>query len=135
MNPLSRERSLDPRVFLRLGLGLVLLYAGLETFFDPGSWAMYVPGWLDGLVGLDTFLSAYAAMQILLGVLLLIGRFVAITSFVAFLVPLGVIAFHGITSTTFRDFGLMTAAAALFLLAKENTGGGGASPAGISQKS
>lgn len=100
---------------LRLGLGLVFIYAGLDSLIEPESWAGYIPQFIFGIIEKNTFLTAYAIFELAIGLSLLIGIKLKIASFIAFLSILSILIFYGVDNITFRDFGLALAALALFI--------------------
>lgn len=118
MNPLSSGKILNPQTLLRLGLGLAFIYAGLHSLVDPGSWMEYAPSWIEFIVEKELFLAVFASFEVLLGVFLIIGRFLYMTSILAFATIFGILVFNGVGDVTFRDFGLMVSAAALTLISK-----------------
>lgn len=117
-----KDIKLKPTTVLRLGLALTLIYAGLHAFTDPTAWLGFIPAWVAGVIAPNVFLSLHAGLEIVLGLLLIFKRLVPFASFLIFLDFLAILVFYGIDTVTFRDFGLLTAALALFLLTVPRAG-------------
>ena len=111
-------KKLTPEFVLRIGVGLTFLYAGLHVAFDPTSWIGFVPHWLGTIINPYLFLTIHGIVEIILGALILSGFFIPIASLLAFLDLFSILVFYGVDDTTFRDFGLMMAVLALFLLSR-----------------
>ncbi len=109
-----------PRGCLRIGLAGVFLYVGFGAIFDPKTWLGYVPEWVGGLVPREIFLGAHGIFEIALGATLLLGIMPRFASLAAFLSLAAILVFYGVDAATFRDFGLMMMAAALYKLEKED---------------
>lgn len=98
---------------LQIGLGGVFIYAGASIITTPGRWTDFLPQWVS--LPDQTLLIIYGAIEIVLGIALLIGLFLPVFSLVAFLNLLLVMIFAGITDITFGNFGLSMAALGLFV--------------------
>lgn len=114
-----RNLKLKPVLVLRIGLGLTLIYAAVGIFTNPAAWVGFVPVWLQVLGG-DLFLYGHAVFELILGLALLFGFFLPLVSFLIFLDLLAILLFYGVDDVTFRDFGLLMASLALFLLSRVN---------------
>ncbi len=117
-----RNLKLKPVLVLRLGLGLVLIYAGIGMFANPENWAGYVPQWLGEIVAPETFLTVHGVFELILGVLIITGFFLPLASFLLFLDMGSILIFYGVDDVTFRDFGLLMSALALFLMTVNRDG-------------
>jgi uncharacterized membrane protein YphA (DoxX/SURF4 family) len=100
---------------LRLGLGAVILWFGLNETLDPASWLTWVPAWTS-VLGLSPLTIVYlnGAFETAAACLLLLGVYVRMASALLFLHMLLIVFDIGPTAIGIRDFGL---AAALFALA------------------
>ena len=112
-------KKLTPEFVLRIGLGMTFLYAGLHVAFDPTSWIGFVPHWLGMIVNPHLFLVIHGIAEIILGGLILSGFFLPAASLLVFLDLFSILVFYGVDDATFRDFGLMMAVLALFLLVRK----------------
>ncbi|HEY4523882.1 MAG TPA: DoxX family membrane protein [Candidatus Paceibacterota bacterium] len=102
-------------LILRIGLGLVFLYAGTAAMQDPTSWIGFVPQFVQTVIPRETFLFFHSVFQIGLGAGLIIGAWIPILSILAFLSMFSILTLFGIDEVTFRDFGLACMALALFV--------------------
>ncbi|KKT92374.1 MAG: hypothetical protein UW92_C0002G0018 [Candidatus Jorgensenbacteria bacterium GW2011_GWA2_45_13] len=115
-------KTISPVTLLRLGLGFVFLYAGLHALVDPESWIGFVPQWVSVIIPATTFLIAHSIFELILGAVLLIGKWwLSPAAVVAAIDLAAIILFYGVDDVTFRDFGLVMAALAVFLLAQKNS--------------
>ena len=47
----------------RLGLGFVLIYAGVASFLVPENWIGFVPQWIEIAASRDAFLMVHGALD------------------------------------------------------------------------
>lgn len=75
----------DTATVARLGLGVMLVLAGLHKLLAPGAWAVYVTDWLRPwlVVSPRLFMLANGPPEVLVGGLLLADRYVAPATAVA----------------------------------------------------
>lgn len=119
--PPKRVCILSPVFLIRLGLGLVFIYAGVYKLFDPASWAGFIPHWFTRIISGDVFLPLLGVFELILGVMLILRLYLALVSLLAFSELFIILLVYGISDTTFRDFGLLMATLALFLMcSREN---------------
>lgn len=85
-------------------------------FSDPQSWLGFVPHWIANILDPKIFLYLHSGFELILGVLFLIGIFPKIISLLTFFDIFAILIFYGVDDVTFRDFGLMMASLALFLI-------------------
>jgi uncharacterized membrane protein YphA (DoxX/SURF4 family) len=78
-------RAPDPAVIARLGLGAMVLLAGVHKLLDPGAWAVYVVPWLEPFILLSPveFMLANGWLEVGFGLALLAGRYTAVAALVA----------------------------------------------------
>ena len=112
---------LKPTLLIRIGLAAVFIYAGIHTLFNYQSWIGFVPGWIQSILDPKIFLYLHSGFELILGIFLLIGFFLPITSLLTFFDIFAILIFYGVDDVTFRDFGLMMASLALFLLSREKS--------------
>jgi uncharacterized membrane protein YphA (DoxX/SURF4 family) len=120
-------------IVLRLGLSLVFLWFGLTQLINPESFFGYIPDWITPhsveMIHEHPFQSAHnlpltphiiimanGAFETLFGLLLLVGLFTRISSLLLaahlFFIMIGL----GYNDIAVRDFGLVVATIAIFLL-------------------
>ncbi|MEW6617110.1 MAG: hypothetical protein AB1333_01685 [Patescibacteria group bacterium] len=114
-----KKLEMHPEHILRLGLGLVLVYMGFYTFFDGGeSFSAYVT-FFSFLPNIEFFVKIFSVFQIIAGICFLAGLLLRTISFVIFWEFLLGLIIGGADISTYKDFGLMTSALALFVLSKK----------------
>lgn len=111
------------RLVLTGGLAYVFLSFGIDKFVHPILWIGWMPPWLENALGFsrEQWLSVFGAVEILLGVLLLIPKRQVQTVAIALVILhlAGVITQTGLlTDTGVRDTGLLVSAMALFIMRK-----------------
>lgn len=107
-------------LLLRLGLAAVFAYAAIDSLVHPNDWVGYMPHSLTTVVGADALLKILSVYQLALVCWLLVGRYVRYAAALCTLTLVGIIATNlGVFAITFRDVGLVFAAAALFFLERE----------------
>jgi len=74
-----------PGTLARLGLGGMVLLAGVHKLADPAAWTVYVVDWLAPLlvVSPTTFMLANGWLEVAFGLALLLDRYTAFASLVA----------------------------------------------------
>src|SRR3989344_1446153 len=96
---------------LRLGLGLMYLYSGIDLFRHPTAWHWALPMWLRDIITQFIFLCWVMPKVIV--------KFAALISLLEMLgiLILAFFPFSGANfAITFRDIGLLGASTALFFL-------------------
>lgn len=103
-------------LLLRLGLAFSFLYAGIDSLLNPNDWVGYLPGFMPRAIRLD-LLKLFSLFEIGLALWLVIGHYAKYAALVSAAALTGVVVFNpSVFSVTFRDVGLILAAAALFFL-------------------
>ncbi|MDP3947322.1 MAG: hypothetical protein Q8Q41_01370 [bacterium] len=94
----------------RLGLGFVLIYAGVASILVPENWIGFVPQWIEIAASREAFLMVHGALELVAGVALLFkgGAFWGALFGAANMA--GIIAVTGVDLVTFRDVGLLALA-------------------------
>lgn len=105
---------------VRVGLAAVFIYAGLDAFKEPNAWISYIPEFSNKFIEPKTALDIISVIQLVLAVVLVTGRYVKYCALVSIGFLAGLLIFNLDTFLiTFRDIGLITAAAALIFLDKD----------------
>lgn len=114
----SNIKKLDPIVLLRIGLGGTMVYAGTSIIANTQAWLGFIPQWILNISPIDgmSLLIGHGVFELILGLLLVFGVLLKLSSLVAFFDLLFIIVFVGVDLVTFRDFGLLMMALALFIL-------------------
>jgi len=79
------DRAPPPATIARLGLGAMVLSAGVHKLLDPGAWALYVRPWLEPfvLVSPVEFMLVNGWLELAFGLALLADRYTAVAALVA----------------------------------------------------
>lgn len=116
------KNIMTPSRILGVGLGLTFIYAGTSSLLSPQNWIGFVPEWLNifpelikGIQFRESFLFLHGVFEIIMGAWLISGYKTKIPALLSFLSIAAIILFYGIDDVTFRDFGLLSAALALYL--------------------
>lgn len=109
---------------LRLGCGLVNLYASYFLLTDPARYHKYVPAWLanatNGVASIDAYLQLQGLGELTIAILLISWLFprwcVRAGATLHALQMTLILAFIGVNSETFRNVGLLGAALSLMVM-------------------
>lgn len=124
---MSILRKLSPEWYLRLGLGLMYVYSGIDIFRHPTAWywalrplPQFLQVIINNEIGINNYLKIQAVGELALAFLLLAWflprRFVRWAAGLAAVEMALILWFVGIDAVTFRDIGLLGAALALLAL-------------------
>lgn len=109
-----------PALILSLGLAFVFLYAGVASLLNPLLWIGYLPQFMGNFIALDVAIKFIAVYEIILGLLLVSGKFRKVAAALSVLTLAGIIVSSlNQFVITFRDIGLMLMAVALFFMEEE----------------
>jgi len=102
-------------VVIRISLALVLLWFGIDQILNPGNWFGYIPLSISSIIpfNLGTLILLNGIIEIIMGVLLLIGLYTRIIAFIAALHLLSITIAVGYNEIGVRDFGLTMMAISL----------------------
>lgn len=102
-------------LILRIGLGGVFLFFGIDKFFHPLIWINWVPSIIFSAVpiGKTSFIFIVGASEALLGFLVFIGYFARFAAGLSALHLLFILFAVGFNDIMIRDFGLLCLAAGL----------------------
>lgn len=117
-------KNLKPEWTLRLGIGLMYFYSGYDLIVRPEYWYGFIPPWLENaastFASANLYLKVQGAGELVIAFCLLawfLPRYLVRAAVsLAALEMAGILLFVGIDAITFRDLGLLGAAAALFLM-------------------
>ncbi len=119
--------KLNPEWTLRLGLGLMYVYSGLDIFRHPTAWywalrplPSSLQVFINNEIGINNFLKIQAVGELVLAALFLAWflprRLLRLAAFLAILEMALILWLVGVDAVTFRDIGLLGAALALLSL-------------------
>ena len=105
-------------LFLRIGLGVVFFWFGVDKFIHPDFWIGFIPGYMIPLipVSLALFNVIQGVVETVVGVLLIIGLWRQVAAIFAglILIPIIVVTFgFGTYDLALRDIGLLSIAVVL----------------------
>ncbi|OGZ43900.1 MAG: hypothetical protein A3J55_00510 [Candidatus Ryanbacteria bacterium RIFCSPHIGHO2_02_FULL_45_17b] len=110
---------------LRLGLAAMFGYSGMDILLHPTAWYWAVRGLplfvqnIINTIGIDTYLMLQGASEVFFALVFLLWVWPRLTRAVALLAGVEMVAILlmvGVDAVTFRDFGPLGAAIALFFL-------------------
>ncbi len=100
---------------VRIGLSLVFIWFGLNQLLYPLNWTGWVPMGISAMMDSHRIVLINGIFEIIFGVLLLIGLFTRVISFLLALHLLSITFFIGFNEIGVRDFGLTLALVSIFL--------------------
>lgn len=121
---IPKANGVKPEWVLRVGLGVMYIYSGLNIFSNPSAWHSFVPQWFEMLwnnIGpIEIFLKIQGLGELMLGLLFLAWfsgkRGVFFASLLASLEIFLILLFVGVDLVTFRDIGVFSAALSLLII-------------------
>jgi len=113
MNLDSLKKYAIPAV--RISMALVFLWFGISQVTDQSMWTGYIPQRMGMMAGPEMIVSLNGIVEIILGILLLIGVFTRPAALILGLHLLGITLTVGYNSIGVRDFGLAIATLAVFM--------------------
>ncbi|OGI68677.1 hypothetical protein A3A05_03260 [Candidatus Nomurabacteria bacterium RIFCSPLOWO2_01_FULL_41_12] len=104
------------QIVLRVGIGLVIIYFGLQQVSDPTGWITYLPLWIKDIpISEINFIYFNGWFELIFGTLLVLGFYTRIVSFFLSLHLLSIVYTVGYNEIGVRDFGIFVAILAIFL--------------------
>ena len=105
-------------LLLRIGLGGIFTWFGIDKFFHPKFWSAYMPGWFSGLLPTDpiSFMYVMGVFEVVVGLAVLLGFFTRIAAGISAAFLFGLIASLGLNEIMIRDVGLMFLALGIAVL-------------------
>lgn len=100
---------------LRVGLGIVFLWIGVDIWRHPEAWIGFLPASLPFGLSRSLTLQLNGIFDIVVGIMLFLGRWQKITAGLAVLHLVGIIFTQGVDAVLIRDVGLLGAALSLLL--------------------
>lgn len=103
--------------FLRTGLAIVFLYAGIAALLNPAVWIGFIPIWVRNIIPGNIFLPMHAVLDIIIGMWMIAGKKLLYVSIIASLSLFSIIIFNTTAlDIIFRDIALLFSAVALMIL-------------------
>lgn len=104
------------RLLLRIGLGGVFLWFGIDKFVHPDIWVNYIPSWFPMLIPVSTFILLMGVVESLIGLFVLIGFYTRTSASIAALMMIPILISLGYNEIGVRDFGILMLAAGVAAL-------------------
>jgi uncharacterized membrane protein YphA (DoxX/SURF4 family) len=102
--------------FLRISMGLVIVWFGIQQVTDPSSWLAYLPPWTTALpISQMTIVYLNGTFEVIFGVFLILGFYTRIVALILALHLLDIAYTVGYGAIGVRDFGLAMSTGAIFL--------------------
>ncbi len=103
-------------VITRYGMSLVFLWFGFTQVMGPESWTSLIPEFITNITHLSalTFVYLNGGIEIVLGILLIIGIYTRISALILALHLLFITIDVGYNAIGIRDFGLTLATLSIF---------------------
>ena len=100
------------QLILRIGLGVVFFWFGVDKFLNPVFWASFVPQYINSIlpISMNLFIYLQGIIEAIIGLFIIIGLFTRISSFLAAIILVVIIISLGFNDVTVRDFGLLSIA-------------------------
>lgn len=101
-------------LLIRIGLGVVFVYAAVSSTLSPNEWIGYLPPVLTALFPAEILLKVFSVYELILAAWLLSGVYVRYAGLLVALTLAGIVASNfSLFAISFRDIGLIFAALAL----------------------
>jgi hypothetical protein len=121
--------NISPVLPLRVGLGIMYAYSGMDLLRNPDNWIAFIPGWLMdiivNIISLEIFLRVQGAIELVFAVSFLLfflpNWWVRMTAIFSAIEMLSILVLTGVDLVTFRDFGLLGASVALIIFLGSQT--------------
>lgn len=104
-------------LILRLGIGIVFLFFGIDKFIHPEVWI----GWVSPRLfyyfpfSQEVFIYLDGGLEAIIGVMLALGFYTRIFALIASFLIVGILATVGVTDVTVRDIAILAGALSLAL--------------------
>ncbi|MBS3151756.1 DoxX family membrane protein [Candidatus Woesearchaeota archaeon] len=114
---MNKKIKIHPNFLLRLGLGFVFIWFGIDKLLNPENWIGYITPFLSSIIffNLNGFIYLLGFIELLLGILLLTKWKLKFISLLISIYLFIVIISQGFNEITVRDIGLFTMALSLFM--------------------
>ena len=94
-------------LLLRIGLGSVFLWFGIDKFFHASVWQHYIPAWFPMLIPASAFILLMGVVETVVGAFVFFGLFTRLAAGLASLMLIPIIFSLGYNEIGVRDFGLL----------------------------
>ena len=113
----EKEENVLASFFLRVGLAIAFIYAGIAAFLNPEAWIGFIPGFARSVIPASILLHIHSVFNVLLGIWLISNKKIFYASILACLAMVAIIVFnYSALDIVFRDIEILFAAIALTAL-------------------
>ena len=103
-------------IILRVGIGAVIIWFGLQQLGNPSPWIGFLPLWTKSLpISQLSFVYLNGWFELISGILLIAGFFTQLVAGLLTLHLLGIVCSVGYSATGVRDLGITIALLSIFL--------------------
>ncbi len=104
------------QIVLRVGIGLVIIWFGLQQVTNPSGWTAYLPSFVKSLpLSEISFVYLNGYFEIIFGVLMIAGFYLRIVALLLAIHMAGIVFSVGYNEIGVRDFGIFIALVSIFL--------------------
>lgn len=102
-------------LIIRIGIGFIFFYFGIDKFFHTSAWMNWIPPKLVFLLPFSgqVFIYILGVLEIVLGLFIFIGFLTRISSFIASLMLLAIIISVGFNEVSARDITILASTVSL----------------------
>ena len=112
--------ALAPAI-LRIGIGLVVVWFGLQQVNDPAGWIVYLPSFTKSLpFSQINFVYLNGYFELIFGMFLIVGFYTRIIALFLTLHMTGIVGAVGYNEIGVRDFGIFIGLLSIFLHGKSS---------------
>ena len=105
--------------FLRSGLAIVFLYAGIASLISPENWIGYIPQFIQNNFSASVLLILFSVYEISIGLWLLSNKKIFYASILSSKIMFLIIIFNfSVFDVVFRDIAILFMAISLVILSK-----------------
>src|ERR1035437_5072592 len=98
----------------RIGLAFPFIYAAIASLIHPTFWIGFFPNFLTNLISPNILITAWAILQIVIGLWLVLGKNILIPSILAAIMILGILVFNlKLLDIIFRDVSILASSVVL----------------------
>ena len=108
---------------LRYGLGVTILWFGINQLISPNEWVGYLPGWAFAQSLISTTILVYinGLFETITGLMLITNQYTKIVSILLSLHMILIIFHLGYNDLAVRDFGILVGLIALSTISNNNS--------------
>jgi len=119
LKKLGENKNVLVSFFLRAGLAVVFLYAGIASLISPENWIGYIPQFIQSNFSASILLILFSVYEISIGLWLLSNKKTFYASILSSKIMFLIIIFNfSVFDVVFRDIAILFMAISLVILSK-----------------